>query len=88
MASENSDFFSLEDDEYGDLFITQESNENSVSEVVRNEEEVGVLGVSATDFQSPCHSLFDKSHGFLPHYSDISDDENDFEEESGNAEML
>ena len=73
-----SDFnlFSLEeDDEIGNLFITQEPS-HSVSEVVdvSKENESNnreFLGVNQSDFASPCSSLLNKEF----QYSDISDDE-------------
>ena len=36
--------------------------------------------MSSADFQSPCVSLVECKDVVLPHYSDISDEENDFEQ--------
>ena len=60
--------FSLEDDEYSSLILTQSS---SVSEV----SDKSAILPDPMDFESPCVSLITKSQ---PVYSDIS--ENDFED--------
>ena len=65
--------FSLEDDDYGDLFITQSSNDNGGSRLIQESSENDkFLGLNAGDFQSPCTSLV-KSHLHSSQYSDISD---------------
>ena len=68
--------FSLEeDDDYGNMFITQESSNNSgiidggVGESKELNEEF--LSVKHDDFTSPCALLVSNP----AHYSDISDDE-------------
>ena len=61
------DVFSLEDEEYSDLILTQSSSISKVSEK-------SVIMPDPMDFQSPCVSLISKNS---MEYSDISDD--DFE---------
>ena len=68
--------FSLEDDDYESMFITQEvsNSQNLVGELDKSEEGDGLfLGLSKTDFVSPCVSQVKPLHD--PMYSDISDDE-------------
>ena len=72
--------FSLEDDDdYGDIFITQ--TPKKVNEVVMEEKDLNesvdyeFLGVKSTDFASPCTSLVGRSALSVCDYSDISDDE-------------
>ena len=71
------DYYSLEDEDVSDLFITQEAKENndeSGENVDSNAD--SFLRIATDDFQSPCVSLFaDNSN---PKYSDISDHENAF----------
>ena len=74
---ENSEIFSLEDDDYGGLFITQESKEDKVPEI--NKDNL-FLGVEETDFESSCSSLVGNNSLLNCHYSDISDEEMDFEQ--------
>ena len=65
--------FSLEDDEYCGLFITQEPSQRN--ELIR--EKSGVEdGEFLGDMTSPCVSLRMKSFNSV--FSDISDDEIDF----------
>ena len=69
---------SLEDDDYGNLFITQETS--NVDNIVQNmdksdDENDSVFGIDAMDFSSPNVSVV-KGHNAM--YSDISDVE-DFE---------
>ena len=76
---QNMEFCSLEDEECSQLFITQESKDNSNYEKNENCEKMEVndsvyLGNSSTDFSSPCVSLVSRDSI----YSDISDDD-DFE---------
>ena len=64
------ELFSLEDDDYGDLFITQKSNDNdSISDLS------GIRGDSV-DIPSP-HVVDAGGSGnlFATHYSNISDDD-------------
>ena len=68
--------FSLEDDDYGNIFITQESSSNSdvVFDLDKSgENEELFLGVKLTDFKSPNVSQVDTIRN--PMYSDISDDD-------------
>ena len=68
--------FSLEDDEYNGLFITQQSNEISDVSDVKNEEDSGVfLGGDSFDFGAPCVSLMPKVEPYNPQCKDISEDE-------------
>ena len=72
--------FSLEDDDYGDLFITQQSSndQNIKSNLDKSEEEDGLfLGIETSDFKSPCLSVVSPLKNAM--YSDISDAE-DFED--------
>ena len=62
------ELFSLEDEEYSQLFITQSSN-NSVN-VTENDGNGSILG-DPLDFKSPCVSVLSDQ------YSDISDEEFD-----------
>ena len=68
---------SLKDDDYGDIFITQECNNNDGS-VDKLCEEMEVddsvfLGVNPEDMQSPCMSLVKPKYEGVAYYSDISD---------------
>ena len=84
----DSSVFSLEDEDYNHMFITQEckNNENSVMEVEESDGELDkFLGVSATDFSSPCVSIV---KGVKPVYSDISDDDDYEGNFSENADKL
>ena len=71
------DTFSLEEDDYGDLFIMQEVNNGDGKELVKNvDNQDDFLGLNPHDFQSPCESVVGAKLNEC-HYSDISD----FEEE-------
>ena len=71
------DTFSLEEDDYGDLFITQEVNNGDGKELVKNfDNQDDFLGLNPHDFQSPCKSVVGAKLNEC-HYLDISD----FEEE-------
>ena len=74
------DYYSLEEDDASGLFITQESSRIN-DEIGENHDESGdnFLGVMTDDFQSPCVSLVTGEN--TAHYSDISEDEQDFEKE-------
>ena len=77
----DQELFSLEDDDYGDLFITQESSKSSEMPLDMDkscDESELFLGVEPADFKSPCLSQVGPIRN--PMYSDISDDEV-FEEE-------
>ena len=68
--------FSLEEEEdYGGLFITQESSQSVQKEGNNSEKMVcdddGFLGLDPADFKSPCASIVANEF----HYSDISEDE-------------
>ena len=70
-----SEVFSLEDDDYGDMFITQSGgqSDNLCNEVEKSNKESGLfLGLEETNFSTPCVSQFKSVHN--PVYSDISDD--------------
>ena len=76
MAS--SGVFSLEDDDYGDLFITQKSNVVQESiEKDENDDSGLFLGVAELDFKSPCKKLIPMDGLKNAIYSDISEDEFD-----------
>ena len=71
------DLFSLEDEDYNELFIAQQPSRNISDLMDKSVENLdsGVdsfLGLSADDFMSPCVSLASKDK-FNPQYSDISD---------------
>ena len=69
--------YSLEDDDFGDMFITQSSNDNGGDSLLMEMEESGnFLGIDRFDFQSPCSTLL-RSESDVAHYSDISDFEDD-----------
>ena len=73
------DNFSLEDDDYGDMFITQNSKDNI--EIVPDDDNSNkelFLGLLKNDFSSPCLSLLKGQSDSSHQYSDISD----YEEES------
>ena len=72
------DTFSLEDEDYNELFITQSSSNDVGMEVQDNDSGEGkFLGLEKDDFSSPMVSLVG-AHGI--EYSDISEDE--FEQET------
>ena len=71
------DMFSLEEDDASNLFITQESKD--YMEVEGRDEDCGdeiFVGVHPLNFGMPSKLLINPN---MPHYSDISDDENAFE---------
>ena len=70
--AEGVNVFSLEDDDYNELFITQVPKDN-VDVNKCNDEESGDMffGVAKDDFQSPCSSLINRNEPTI--YSDISD---------------
>ena len=63
--------FSLEDEDYGDLFITQSTNDDIDKE---SECESGILG-DPLNFVSPCASVVNTVNVNTNAYSDISDDD-------------
>ena len=66
----------LEEDDMGGLFLTQESRSNTKNVGEDMEEEEGTfLGLSQTDFQSPCKSMLAAAGRDSAIYSDISDEE-------------
>ena len=79
---DSGDLFSLEDDDYNEMFITQVpkvgNDGNKNSEVLEKEVNDGmILGLARDDFQSPCSSLINRKESGI--YSDISEAEDDFE---------
>ena len=70
------DVFSLEDDDYDSLFITQlDTNNNGKDNTgVFGESVSGVLG-DGTNFLSPRVSIVSQSASVPAQYSDISDDD-------------
>ena len=74
------DSFSLEDEDMGDLFLTQNSSNLDKEEEKEDNENEEFLGLSAMDFSSPCVSLIPQVEK-SSHYSDISDDDDMFEME-------
>ena len=71
--------FSLEDDDYNSLFITQSSNNDTVESmdvvcVEENNDENVQFGINSQDFMSLCVSLVTQK----PWYEDISDDDCDW----------
>ena len=81
--SEEFGLFSLEDDDCSELFIKQESRKSE-----NNDEKSGnfnwnvvegmQFGIAEDDFQSSCQSVISGLNN--PMYSDISDDEDIFED--------
>ena len=61
--------FSLEDDDYGDMFITQSAG------VSDNNSQKSVIIGGPMDFMSPCSSLVSDDNVATNQYSDISDAE-------------
>ena len=57
--------FSLEDEDYSGMFLTQSSHLDNISDN-------SMILPDPMDFGSPCVSLISKTQ---PHYSDISEDE-------------
>ena len=66
--------FSLEDDDCNELFITQESKEDSGVKTVEGGQ---FLGHDVFDFKSPCTSFVTKKEAYVPECEDISDSEFD-----------
>ena len=67
------DTYSLEDDDFGDLFITQSSTTGSDVVDNKNEEENQLFwGLNPMDMQSPCTSYV-SNNVTENDYSDISD---------------
>ena len=62
------DLFSLEDEDYQGMFITQSSSNESNTSV-----NSGIIS-DASDFSSPCVSLVSQNTTSAPAYSDISDE--------------
>ena len=80
--AEGGAIFSLEEDECNDMFITQEPKDlggdcGNVNIGNFNSDEGMLLGLSPTDFHSPCSSLINRKESGI--YSDISDDEGVFQ---------
>ena len=71
---------SLEDEDYGDMFITQSSSRVNVEE---NDGTNSILG-NEMDFASPCALLINRENVTVSQYSDISDVE-DFQIPSSQA---
>ena len=69
--------FSLGDDQYEGMFITQEPSKRSDSEENSNKSEESslFLGVEDTDFGSPSVLPTAAKEKYRPEFSDISDDE-------------
>ena len=68
------ELFSLKDDDFGDLFMTQKDNSNVLNDGINHEEDMEVfLGNSNVDFQSPCVSLVGGAKVNEGMYLDISD---------------
>ena len=68
--------FSLEDDDYGDMFITQEANisQDLAGDFNKSDDEDALfLGVKVSDMGTPCTSIVKPLKN--PMYLDISDDE-------------
>ena len=75
--------FSLEEEECGGLFLTQQSNINEGDEQEdensgENGDDKSFFGLSASDFTSPCVSLVGRNVPNVPQYSDISEGDEDF----------
>ena len=68
--------FSLEDDDFNELFITQESKD-LVEEKPKQEvnESGAILGLDLFDFASPCSSVVKRQAMYEPQTSDVSDDD-------------
>ena len=64
------DTYSLEEEDMGDMFLTQQPRESSEKRV----ESDTFLGLDAADFSSPCVSLI-REREACAQYSDISDGE-------------
>ena len=73
--------FSLEDEDIGNLFITQEPSQNvEKMRINEEEEEDSIFEISGNDFSSPCVSLIRHKENYCPEVSDVSDGEMDFQE--------
>ena len=79
MEGEEFGLFSLEEDEFNDLFIMQNSDGNQCNkennETDKNE---GVLGVEDMDVEMQDMHFAESEGGVKPIYSDIADPEDDF----------
>ena len=71
------DTFSLEDDG-NELFVTQEARHIDVDMEKNTEYDDSVFGIEADDFSEPLGLAGNVNEG-VPHYSDISRDEVDFQ---------
>ena len=71
------DTFSLEDDDFGDLFITQSSSNDNGNTLQEEKDGDTFLGLNQSDFQSPCSSVRSNLNVSETQYSDISDFEDD-----------
>ena len=68
--------FSLEEDDYDGLFITQEAKDNSLEKREDVEEESdSYFGVDPFDFGSPSVSFMAARSTYQPQCSDVSDDD-------------
>ena len=78
MDNTTSDVFSLEDDEYNEMFITQTPRESLIDKLEYSQKERNYSVFSdEADFQSPVMSLVDKVRDQSSIYEDISDDDFD-----------
>ena len=73
--------FSLEENDYSDMFITQEVSDIKDNNCESDGEMDKFFGLNADDFASPMVSIIDDKKN-APHYSDISDDDGTFEVDS------
>ena len=92
LAFCNMEVFSLEEEECGGLFLTQNSrNHNGESEEFANKEdksrEDNFFGMDPFDFTSPCVSMICRNTERNTLYSDISDDEKDFQNPANDTEQ-
>ena len=75
------ELFSLEEDDFGDLFLTQKDTNNVANQDINHEDDSEMfLGKSEQDFQSPCASLVCDRKESSAMYLDISDFEGNQEE--------
>ena len=87
--ADKMDVFSLEEEDCGGLFLTQQSSSSQLEgkKDEENEMETTFLGLRSDDFQSPCASLVTKSQAVGGAYSDISEEECEFEETEKHADV-
>ena len=72
----NEEAFSLEDDNYGDLLITQSGGNSVVDKDMEIDDDDGLFsGLKEDDFQSPMQSLVQQRGIENAEYSDISEAE-------------